>query len=103
MLWRDDEPVSMGILKFRKVAPLVDLRQAGEWLRDTFNARNVYIRKVSNDQVGLGFTIRHQMPDSEKEMDGMLEKVTDHMKRKFGNDFLGWDIATPVSFLGIDG
>lgn len=74
-----------------------------EKTRGTYH--DLYIRKVSKNQVGLGFVYE----PSEKEvndLDGMenvqkahLEEMSDMLKRKFGNDFVGWDIASPVRII----
>ncbi|OGM96596.1 MAG: hypothetical protein A3B86_00655 [Candidatus Yanofskybacteria bacterium RIFCSPHIGHO2_02_FULL_38_22b] len=49
------------------------------------------------DQYAIGFSYdyTHQEP-SEGQNKEYMDPVMDILKRKFGNDLVGWDIASPV-------
>lgn len=67
---------------------LIDV--ANEWAKDD-NYTRLYIRKTSTDQVGIGFEYIY---DGTKEGQSNYNYTTsDYLKRKFGNDLVGWDFA----------
>jgi len=89
----------MGLWKFSAKISREDLsKQAEKWAEDP-SYLQLYVRKVSKDQNGIGFTYQLSVPegsDSKEAHDEYFAKTSDYLKRNFGNDLVGWDIATPV-------
>lgn len=88
----------MGLWKF---ADKVTVEQLGEiaekWAKEDQNYLQLYVRKASKDQYGLGFTYRvAEGADRKEAQDKYLYDTSDVLKRTFGNDLVGWDIACPV-------
>lgn len=58
----------------------------------------LYARQVSKNQHGIGFKYRaYEGLDSENQKqayDDYFEKMTDRLKKEFGNDSAGWDISS---------
>lgn len=88
----------MGLWKFSDKISKEELSEvANKWAAEDPNYLQLYIRKVSKDQNGIGFT--YQIPedkDGKIAQEEYLHTASDFLKRKFGNDLVGWDIATPV-------
>lgn len=82
----------MGLWKFHERVGNKDLLEvANEWSKDS-NYVQLYIRQVGKDQLGIGFTY---ISDGTKEgSERFFLEVSDQLKRKFGNDYVGWDIST---------
>ena len=87
----------MGIWKFHERVGEKDLIElANEWAKDE-KYTQLYIRKVSKDQLGIGFAY---LGDGIKEThDDYFNKTSDQLKRKFGNDLAGWDIASTSTLI----
>ncbi|HLB51801.1 MAG TPA: hypothetical protein VJL30_02660 [Patescibacteria group bacterium] len=92
-----NKSIIMGIWKFQERVgekDLIDL--ANEWAKDE-KYLQLYIRKVSKDQLGIGFAY---LGDGTKEVhDDYFNKTSDQLKRKFGNDLAGWDIASTSTLI----
>lgn len=85
----------MGIWKFSDKIPVEDLvKLAQKWAKEDENYSQLYVRKVSKDQYGIGFTYNPKGQDLKKAYDEYHYKVSDSLRRQFGNDLVGWDIAT---------
>lgn len=85
----------MGIWKFSDKIPVEDLvKLAQKWADEDKNYLQLYVRKVSKDQFGIGFTYDIKGRDNKEAHDEYFDKVSDSLKRQFGNDLAGWDIAT---------
>lgn len=84
-----------GIWKFKETVPASELEAvAKEWATDP-KYMQIYIRKVSKDQYGIGFMYDdRESKDNESTYDTFFDSCTDILKRKFGNDLCGWDIAS---------
>ena len=82
----------LGLWKFNEKVGNKDLLEvANEWAKDE-NYIQLYIRKVSKDQYGIGFAYKH---DGTKEgQESYHFASSDYLKRKFGNDLVGWDLAS---------
>jgi hypothetical protein len=85
-LWKFDEGVSVNEL----------LEVADEWKEDE-NYVQLYIRKVSKDQNGIGFA--YNSDGSKEAHDKYFHEVSDMLKRRFGNDLVGWDIASSSTLI----
>lgn len=95
---RDDSTsLIMGLWKFHERVGNKDLIEvANEWAEDD-NYVQIYIRKVSKDQEGIGFAYKS---DGTKEAhDKYYYETSDQLKRKFGNDLVGWDISTTSTLI----
>ena len=87
----------MGLWKFHERVGEKDLREvADEWASDD-KYTQLYIRKVSKDQLGIGFAY---VGNGTKEAhDKYFDRTSDQLKRKFGNDLVGWDIASTSTLI----
>jgi len=90
------QEVIMGIWKFSEKIPvetLVELAQ--NWAKEDENYLQLYVRRVSKDQYGIGFTYDVEgQEDLKKFYDEYHYRVSDVLRRQFGNDLAGWDIAS---------
>lgn len=91
----------MGLWKFSDRISYKNLSDvASKWAAEDSNYLQLYLRKVSKDQIGIGFT--YQIPegkDSKMAQDEYFDKTSDILKRNFGNDLVGWDIASPIQLI----
>jgi len=89
------QKVIMGIWKFSDKIPMKDLIETAQnWAKEDENYLQLYIRKVSKDQYGIGFTYNIKGQDSKEAYDKYFYQASDSLKRTFGNDLAGWDIAS---------
>ena len=87
----------MGIWKFHERVGEKDLLEiATEWAKDD-KYTQLYIRKVSKDQLGIGFS--YQGDGTKEAQDIYFNTTSDQLKRKFGNDLAGWDIASTSTLI----
>lgn len=88
----------MGLWKFKEKISTKELGEIAEqWKKEDVNYLQLYLRKVSKDQMGIGFT--YQLPetgDNKQACDEYVDRTTDQLKRRFGNDLAGWDFSSPV-------
>lgn len=86
----------MGIWKFSERVPVEKLIEiAQNWAKEDEKYLQLYVRKVSKDQYGIGFTYDARGGgDLKKVHDEYFYRVSDVLKRQFGNDLAGWDIAS---------
>ena len=89
----------MGLWKFHERVGEEDLIEVtNEWAKDEKYIQ-LYIRKVSKDQNGIGFA--YEGDGTKEAQDDYFNKTSDQLKRKFGNDLVGWDISsTPTLIKG---
>ena len=77
------------------------LKIAIEWIEEEPDRYlQMYVRMCSKDQIGIGFAYKLDGPDYKKSKERFFHKVTDQLKRQFGNDFVGWDMACPTWLVG---
>lgn len=82
----------MGIWKFHERVGEKDLLEiANEWAKDE-KYTQLYIRRVSKDQLGIGFG--YQSDGTKEAHSAYFNLASDFLKRKFGNDLVGWDISS---------
>lgn len=88
----------MGLWKFSDRISTEQLEEvAKKWAAEDPNYLRLYVRKCSKDQFGIGFTYKLPYEESEEgQMKEYMDPVSDKLKRQFGNDLVGWDIASPV-------
>jgi len=92
-----DKNLTLGLWKFHERVGHKDLMEiTKEWAKDD-NYELLYIRKVSKDQNGIGFA--YKTDGSKKAYDKYFEETTDYLKRKFGNDLVGWDIGAQATLI----
>lgn len=86
----------VGLWKFSDKISVEELGKVAEkWAAEDPNYLQLYIRKVSKDQYGIGFS--YQIPEEANPReyhDKYFNEVSDKLKRMFGNDLAGWDIAS---------
>jgi len=87
----------MGLWKFDERVGEKDLIEvANEWAKDEKYVQ-LYIRKVSKDQNGIGFA--YETDGTKEAHDAYFYSASDGLKRKFGNDLVGWDIAGTTTLI----
>lgn len=88
----------MGMWKFGDRISTEQLEEvAQKWAAEDPNYLQLYIRKCSKDQNAIGFTykLKEEVPGPGQH-DEYHHQTTDFLKRKFGNDLVGWDLSSPV-------
>ena len=70
------------------------IETAQKWADEDKKYLQLYIRKVSKDQYGIGFTYDRKGQDSKEAQDKYMFQTSDVLKRSYGNDLVGWDIAS---------
>lgn len=86
---------AMGLWKFKDTVPMQELGAVAEqWAVEDPHYLQLYIRKASKDQNGIGFT--YELPEENESHDEYFDRTSDFLRRKFGNDLVGWDIASDV-------
>lgn len=53
---------------------------------------DLHVRKCSKDQLGISFQYIFEGDDYKK----FFHRITDQLKRLFGNGYVGWDVASPT-------
>ena len=98
---RPVENIVSGIWKFSdKIAPET-LVQLGRELYEENPAcyENIHVRRCSKNQLGISFIYRLYDDRPPAKFDACYAfqyRMTDRLKRRFGNDFVGWDIAEEI-------
>ena len=88
----------MGLWKFSDKITIERLGEvAQQWADDDPHYLQLYIRRASKDQRAIGFTYEiFDGTDPRDAQDAYFEKTSDFLKRQFGNDLAGWDIAATI-------
>jgi hypothetical protein len=91
--------IAVGIWKFGgnvTFGALIDL--AREWREsggDNSNFLDLHVRKCDTRKFGIGFKYKHR---GAGDYEQFFNRMTDELKRRFGNDFVGYDVAS-MSYL----
>ena len=90
----------MGLWKFSDRVSKEQLQEVAEkWAEDP-KYLQLYVRKTSTNQNGIGFTYDYSHQKStEGQNKEYMDPVMDALKRQFGNDLVGWDVASPVQVI----
>ena len=89
---KNEKNLILGIWKFHERVGNKDLLEVANERAKEDKYKEIYIRKVSKDQLGIGFAYES---DGTKEIyEEYFNKTSDYLKRKFGNDLVGWDISS---------
>lgn len=94
-----DETIISGIWKFRERIPIEVLHEvAHQFLAEEPNAyRSMQVRKCSKNQYGICFVYDCGESAHDKSVyDRFFDRMTDRLKRQFGNDLVGWDVTNVV-------
>jgi len=87
----------MGLWKFHeRVSESELLEVANKWAEDP-KYTQLYIRKVSKDQLGIGFC--YEGEGTKESHNEYFDRTSDMLKRKFGNDLVGWDISSSSTLI----
>jgi hypothetical protein len=87
----------MGLWKFNERVGEKDLLEvANEWAKDAKYVQ-LYIRKVSKEQSGIGFA--YASDGTQEAHRVYFDAASDQLKRKFGNDLVGWDIVSTSTLI----
>lgn len=89
-----------GIWKFKEEIPATELEAiAQEWATNP-KYLQLYVRKVSKDQYGIGFMYDDRdSTDNKPSYDAFFDSTTDMLKKKFGNAFCGWDVSSSTNLI----
>ncbi|HZZ99446.1 MAG TPA: hypothetical protein VFK07_01920 [Candidatus Paceibacterota bacterium] len=68
---------------------------AKKWAEDP-KYLQLYIRKCSKDQHGIGFMYEYSHPPVQGQHAEYMDPVSDALKRQFGNNLVGWDVGSPT-------
>ncbi len=91
-----------GIWKFSrpKIALDVIVQLAQEFLdEEPDKYLGIHVRKCSQTQIGISFIYDMGENSDTKSYDEFFNSKTDKLKRRFGNDFVGWDTTRGVWLL----
>lgn len=91
MEFRDD--LITGIWKFKETVSEDELASLAEELAKDEKYVQVYIRKVSKDQSGIGVTYNFGKSVKEKDFDEFMEQSKDMLYKRFGIGLVGWDFS----------
>ncbi len=87
-----------GLWKFSDKVPVDQLVEVAEkWAKEDQDYIQLYVRKASKNQYAIGFM--YKLPQEESgpgQHDEYFNKTSDALKRSFGNDLVGWDLASPT-------
>ena len=83
-----------GMWKFGpEVSPMSIGMFATEWMqKEGEKLLHLYCRQCSKDQNAIGFMYQFDESDHKP----FYHRMTDQLKRRFGNGFVGWDISSPT-------
>ena len=96
MTTTENKALMSGVWKFSEAISAEELcRLAEEWKAgpDGEKYLDLHVRKCSKDRWGIGFKFL-RTDDSKKTHDAFFYKMTDKLKRCYGNDFVGWDVSS---------
>ena len=89
------EKIIMGLWKFHEKIPQKDLFETATELAKDDRYISLYIRQVSKDQYAIGFSYNvKDKEDQKKAFDDYKYETSDKLRRKFGNDLVGWDLSS---------
>ncbi len=93
-----DQPVfwACGEFKFRNQSQQALLTVAREWLQDESETwTDLWLRETIRGHFSICFM--YNLGSDEKEVfDKFVYKMTDQLKREFGNDLVAWDISSKM-------
>jgi hypothetical protein len=92
---------AMGLWKFSDTISEEQLKQVAEkWAQEDPRYLQLYVRKCSKDQYGIGFTyeLENEIPVQGQHKE-YFDRTSDALKRSFGNELVGWDISSPVEII----
>lgn len=90
--------VASGIWKFVNVTEVELAVLAAKWKKDDPDGwLELHIRPTGKKgrQLGVGFKYKFK----EKRHDKFFYRISDQLKREFGNNFVGWDIGSPTTVI----
>ncbi len=97
------QPIVSGMWKFSDSIPierLVAVARGWSMGADGDQYTDIHVRKCSKDQHGIGFKYKLNLAGAgvpgywERAHKNFFHKMTDQLKRMFGNDFVGWDVSS---------
>jgi len=91
----------MGLWKFSDRISIEELGKLAEkWAAEDPKYLQLCIRKVSKDQMGIGFTYDISDIDEPKKAykayDEFFDRMSGYLKKNFGNDLVSGDVAIGV-------
>ncbi len=89
------QQIITGLWKFHERVSEEQLISVAKSLIQDPSYMQVYIRKASKDQNGIGFMYDCSHSENyKKDYDIFFDENSDKLKREFGNDLVGWDISS---------
>lgn len=89
------EGVVSGIWKFRDslgASAICDIAKRLEEGETLGSYEHIFVRTCSKNQIGVSFL--YQL--NGEEYNKFFDRITDMLRRRFGNDFVGWDVTPDV-------
>ena len=83
----------IGYWKFSNKVTVDELEKYAQELAQDERYLSLHIRLAAKDQYALGFEYKPETY-SEVESTAFNNDCTDKLKRRFGNDIVGWDISS---------
>ena len=91
------KPFIAGLWKFKDKVPLGSLiTMAERWAKTNPGYVQLFIRQVGHGENGIAFIYQ---PRTKIPLESYLEKTSQELKKVFGNDLSGWDVATSLWIL----
>lgn len=94
---KTNKTLVIGVWKFKDRLGKDELMKLGnEWAQDD-KYTLVYVTHAGKEQLGLGFA--YAVEGTKEASDDYYDRTSDALKRRFGNDFIGWDMATTQNLI----
>ncbi|MCE9644175.1 hypothetical protein K8Q93_02970 [Candidatus Parcubacteria bacterium] len=92
----ENPQVVTGVWKFHKsVPPEVLVALAMEWRAAQPGYTQLHVRESAKDQRAIGFQYTLPRP-GKKAYDKFFHAHRDQLRRRFGDEFVGWDVGNPT-------
>lgn len=89
---KDRQDLITGLWKFSDKISKEDVAKLGEEFAKDPNYEQLYVRKCSKDQYGLGFTYKYD--GTQKGYNDYSEETKDALYKRFGVALAGWDYGS---------
>ena len=89
-----------GLWKFADRLPIEDIEKlAHEWAQDD-RYTQIYIRGAAKDQTAIGVMYNAgETADSRIALEEYIHESSDALRRRFGNDLVGWDFGSNAEII----
>lgn len=89
-----EKPYIAGLWKFQIAVPVETLiALAKKWADEDQCYRQIFIRKVSNEENAICFIYE---PEAKTSWEAYLRTKSGELRNEFGQHLTGWDVASPI-------